>query len=109
MVKSIVGSAVIGIILGFVAAKMQFLQWATLLPWGIVGLVIGTFGKTKKESAILGAVYGFFLGFAFMFGVYQGSAPIVTRIPFFTIIGLVSALCGSILSLLGSLFKKMKK
>lgn len=109
MTRQMVGAAIVGIILGFVASKMLFLQWATLLPWGVAGLIIGLFGKTKKESAVLGAVYGFCLGFVFMLGVYEGSAPIVTRIPFFAIIGLVSAICGSILSLLGSFFKKAKK
>lgn len=108
MARGLIGSAIVGIILGFVASKMLFLQWATLLPWGVAGLIIGLFGKTKKEAALLGAVYGFCLGFVFMLSGYQGKDPVITKVPPFIILGIVSSVFGSILSLLASLFKKGK-
>lgn len=73
----------------------------SLIPWGIFGLVLGWWSKNRKEASLDGSVYGFFLAFSFMAAVYQGSAPIVTRIPFFAIMGLVGMICGFALSIIG--------
>ncbi len=99
-------STISGIVLGYVAAKMLFLQYATLFPWSLAGLLIGYFSNTKIESLKNGAIYGFLLGSTFMAVIYEGSAPIISRIPFFIVLGFVSAACGTLLSIFAFLTKQ---
>jgi len=49
-----------------------------------------------------GRPYGFLLCFVFTLATYGGAAPAITRVPFFTVLGLVGALCGLLLALLGT-------
>ena len=62
------------------------------------------FGLPSKRAGAVtaGAVYGFVLCFVFTLASYGGAAPAITRIPFFTALGLVGALCGLLLALLGA-------
>lgn len=69
-------SAIIGMLLGFLASKMLFLQWITLIPWGLAGLVVGYVSNSRKQSVINGGSYGFLLGFVFMMGQYTGHDPL---------------------------------
>jgi len=100
-------SIVIGVVVGVIGARFLFVGSAlSLIPWSIVGLVIGWWSKPLKGALVNGGLYGFFLAFSFMAAVYQGSAPIVSRIPFFATLGLVGAVCGLILSVIGNFAKK---
>ncbi len=91
-------SLVIGILLGLVGGPVYI-----LLPWGLVGLAIG-YVSTRKNTAILnGAVYGFLASFTFMVSGYAGQDSVATKILPFIIIGLVGALCGLTLGLLGNI------
>lgn len=92
-----------GVILGFVTSKMLFLQWITLIPWGLGALIIGYLSKTKKQSLVDGSLYGFFLGFIFMIGQYNGTDSLITKVLFFVILGLVTALCSTIAGFIGYL------
>lgn len=102
-------SIVSGVILGIIGSRYLFVgSWLSLIPWGIVGLLIGSFCVSKKEAIINGAVYGFVLSFVFMWAGYAGSAPVVTRIPFFSILGIFGSVCGLILALIGNALRKIK-
>ncbi|MGZ6347346.1 MAG: hypothetical protein ACXWNC_07275 [Anaerolineales bacterium] len=76
-------------------------SWLSLIPWGFVGLGIGYWGQ-KREGMINGSCYGFALAFVFMITGYSGSASLVSRLPFFAILGIFGGLCGLILGLAGS-------
>jgi len=102
-------AAITGIILGFVFAKLLFLQYLTLVPWGIAGFVIGYFCKKRNEALISGFIYGFFLGLVFMLAIYSGRDPVITKLPFFVILGIVSAILGVITGALGFFSKKVLK
>ena len=91
----------LGLILGWAAAHALFLHWWTLVPWGLAGLALGY--RAKRAGAVTaGAGYGFVLCFVFTLASYGGAAPAITRVPFFTVLGLVGALCGLLLALLGA-------
>lgn len=100
----LVGLAVIiGAILGVIGSKILFVgSFLSLLPWSVAGLVIGFFSKSKRNAMLNGAIYGFVLSFVFMASGYAGDAPIISRFPFFTALGLFGALCGAVLGVIGN-------
>src|SRR5437879_7551495 len=91
----------LGLILGGAAAHALFLHWWTLVPWGVAALALG-YRANRAGAVTAGAVYGFVLCFAFTLASYGGAAPAITRVPFFTVLGLVGAVCGLLLALLGA-------
>jgi hypothetical protein len=94
------GSIIVGTLLGIIGARYVFVgSWLSLIPWGIVGLAIGYWGD-RRAAMTNGAAYGFILAFA-----YSGAASLLSRLPFFAILGLFGAICGFILGLLGFLLK----
>ena len=95
------GSLIIGIILGFISSFVISIGWFSLIPWGIVGLVLGYYSK-KQARIITGILYGFSLCFTFMVANYSGAQPIINAIPFFTLIGLIGSFFGVLLSFTGS-------
>lgn len=96
--------------MGVIGSRYLFVgSGLSLIPWGIVGLLLGWWSTNRKEELINGILYGFFLAFSFMTAGYTGSISIITRIPFFAILGLVGALCGLILSLIGVSIKQIIK
>ena len=72
-----------------------------LIPWALIGLAIGFLCISAKVAAINGALYGFALAYAFMIAGYQGAAPLATRLLPFAVLGLVGAVCGALLTLVG--------
>lgn len=101
--KKLLVAGLVGVILGGVVSKYLFVgSYLNLIPWGIVGIGFGWWSDSKKHAIRNAGVYGFVLSFVFMFIGYQGSAPIISRIPFFAVLGLVGLVCGSLLGLIGS-------
>ena len=97
-----VGTAVaLGLLLGWAATHSLSLQWWTLVPWGLAAVALG-YRANRARATIAGALYGFVLCFVFTLAGYGGAAPAITRLPFFTALGLVGAVCGVLLALLGS-------
>lgn len=90
----------LGIVLGLPGAHATFLGWWTLLPWGAGALALGY--AFKEGSLATAGTYGFVLSFTFMVGVYNGARPLVSRAPFFAVLGLVGASCAVLLALAGS-------
>lgn len=108
--------AVIGGALGFIGSRILFVGSAlSLLPWTVVGLAIGFAGfastemKKNAEAAGLGAVYGFSLAFVFMIAGYNGTASLISRLPFFAVLGIVGAICGAVLGLIGAGLRQLVK
>ena len=93
--------------LGIVGARYLFVGSAlSLIPWGIAGLLIGLWCPTYREAIATGALYGFLLAFSFMVAGYQGAAPILTRVPFFAILGIVGLVCGVGLGIAGTFMRR---
>lgn len=100
----LVGLAVIlGAILGVIGSKILFVgSFLTLLPWSVAGLIVGFFSRNRRNAIFNGAIYGFVLSFVFMATGYTGDAPLITRFPFFILLGIFGALCGAVLGVLGN-------
>ena len=103
MAKVIV-AAILGIIVGATGPYYLFLGSYSLVPWGLVGLALG-FWCNKRESLYAGAIYGFCLSFSFMVAGYNGAASLVSRFPFFALLGLFGAVCGVALTATGYFLK----
>ena len=98
---------VVGALLGVLGARYLFVgSWVSLILWGLVGLALGLWCRSRREALINGAVYGFVISFVFMLAGYAGEASIISRIPFFAILGLVGAVCGLVLGFLGFWMKR---
>ena len=98
----IVSAGFLGLLLGWAATQALFLHWWTLVPWGLGGVALG-YRAGRGQAAIAGAVYGFVLCFVFTLAGYDGAAPAISHVPFFTALGVVGAVCGLLLALLGAL------
>lgn len=102
-------SVISGIFLGFLASKIH-IQGFTLIPWGLAAIILGYYSNNRKEATINGASYGFLLGFVFMIAAYNGSDPLINKIPFFILMGIFSAICAMVLTIIGYFVKsKIKK
>ncbi len=98
-VLGIVIAATIGAVLGVLGAHATVLGGWTLLPWAVVGAIIGY--TMRRRSVVAGAVYGFVLAFVFMLDVYTGKASVLSRVPFFAPLGVIGAICGAIFAAAG--------
>lgn len=98
-------SIVVGALLGIIGARYVFVgSWLSLIPWTIAGLALGVWCR-KRSALINGGAYGFALAFAFMIAGYSGNASLMSRLPFFALLGVVGGLCGLILGFLGSFIR----
>jgi hypothetical protein len=105
--KKLIVSILAGSMLGFIGSRVLFVgSWLSLIPWGIVGLAIGYWSQ-KREAMINGGCYGFALAFVFMIAGYAGSASLISRLPFFAILGIFGGFCGLILGLAGSVIHSL--
>src|SRR5205807_2756890 len=98
----------LALLLGWAAAHGLSLQWWTLVPWGLAAVALG-YRANRATAVVAGALYGFVLCFVFTLATYGGAAPAITRVPFFTVLGLVGALCGLLLALLGAFLMPGKR
>lgn len=90
----------LGVFLGVAGARYQQFGFWTLLPWGAIGIAVGAH-PPRREAMVSGALYGFALSFSFMIAAYTGTATLLSRLPFFALLGLFGALCGLLLGLVG--------
>jgi len=97
-------AAILGVILGASGPYYASIGWYSIIPWGLVGLAIG-FWCSKRQSLYAGALYGFCLNFSFMIAGYTGTASLLSRLPFFILIGLFGAVCGIALAAAGYFLK----
>lgn len=98
-------SIIVGSLLGILGSRYWLVgSGLSLVPWAIVGLALGSWSD-RRTAMINGAAYGFALSFVFLIAGYTGTASLVSRLPFFALLGLFGALCGLVLGILGFLLK----
>ncbi len=103
--KKIIAAGIAGVIVGISGQYYLNLGAYSLIPWGVVGLIFGIWCE-KRDSTYAGALYGFCLSFAFMVAGYKGSASLISRLPFFALLGLFGAACGGILGTIGNFLRR---
>jgi uncharacterized membrane protein YuzA (DUF378 family) len=77
----------------------------SLIPWSIAGLAVG-YRSADEHWSLAGGLYGFGLLFVFMVAGYSGTAPILSRLPFFGIIGLAGVVYGIVLAYAAVLLRR---
>jgi hypothetical protein len=98
----LVTAIVAGALLGIIGARYLLVgSWLSLIPWGIAGLALGAWCR-RREALINGTIYGFVLAFTFMIAGYSGNAPVISRLPFFAILGVIGGVCGFTLGWIGN-------
>ena len=106
MILRILSALALGGYFGIIGSQTFFVGSAlSLIPWAIVGLVIGWGSYSNKEAVIKGVVYGFTLSFTFMVSEYTGIEPLSNKLPFFVLLGIFGAFCGASLGLVSYLVK----
>ena len=96
---------VVGVFLAVTGARYLLVgSWLILIPWAIAGLAIGAWGA-KNESIINGVAFGFVCSFVFMMAGYSGTTSLVSRLPFFLVLGAFGGICGALLGLAGFTIK----
>jgi hypothetical protein len=101
MIKALV-SILIGSVMGFLGSRYLFVGSAlSLVPWGIMGLVLGAWNSRRGAAMANGALYGFSLAFVFMIAGYTGTEPLFSRLPFFALLGAFGAISGLVLEIGG--------
>src|SRR5256884_9109296 len=98
----------LALLLGGAGAHGLSLKGWPLVPWGRAAVALG-YRANRATAVVAGALYGFVLCFVFTLATYGGAAPAITRVPFFTVLGLVGALCGLLLALLGAFLMPGKR
>ena len=100
--KRLIIVALVGVLLGSFISKYLFVgSWLNLVLWGTVGVSIGWFAQSKKESLADGALFGFVLSFSFMMAGYGGSMSRISRVLPFSVLGVFGAICGMALGIIG--------
>jgi hypothetical protein len=107
MGKKLLFAVLVGIVFGIISSRYLFVSSAlSLVPWGIAGVLFGLWCPAYKEAIFSGIAYGFPLAFTFMAAGYQGLDPILGKLPFFALLGLVGAACGTGLAVIGSFLRR---
>ena len=102
--RKIVAAGIVGVIVGISGQYYLGIGAYSLIPWGLVGLAVGAWCE-RREGLYAGALYGCCLCFTFMVAGYNGTASLISRVPFFAIIGLFGAVCGVALAAVGYFLK----
>ena len=100
LTRKLVVAGIVGIIVGVSGQYYLALGAYSLIPWGIVGLALGAWCE-QRQGLYAGALYGFCLCVAFMIAGYNGSGSLLSRFPFFILIGAFGAVCGVGLAAVG--------
>ena len=101
-VRKLIVATLVGVVLGVIGARVLFVgSGLSLIPWSIVGMALGAWCSSLGETLSVGAVFGFVLAFVFMVAGYAGAAPLLTRVLPFAALGVVGAVFGMVVGLVG--------
>jgi uncharacterized membrane protein len=104
-----ISASLLGIVFGFLGAKMLFLGWFTLLPWGIVAFILGYLSDSQTDAAQKCALYGVVLGFTFILIGYRGEdTNLLVRAMLAVIVGFFCILSVVPLGVFGHFLKDMR-
>jgi hypothetical protein len=93
---SVLIAALVGVVAGYIGGPVYI-----LIPWAIIGLVIGALCGARGAALLTGGVFGFAAAYTFVIHGYAGTQPLITRLAPFVIFGLIGAVCGLVLGIVG--------
>jgi hypothetical protein len=100
-----------GLLLGIISYYLVN-GWYNIIPWAIAAMAIGYFSKSRVNSIINGAIFGYFLFLAYIFIGYQGrtdTESVLKFILFDFVFSLIGALVGLAGGFGGFLIKKERR
>ena len=101
-------AVVVGAALGWLAARVVLVgSGLSLVPWALAGLALGACCRSTPRAALVGACFGFVLAFTFMVAGYDGDDPFTDVLVPVLLLGLVGAVCGTVLAVVGRLGKQV--
>jgi hypothetical protein len=93
---SVIIALLVGVVAGYIGGPVYI-----LIPWAIIGLVIGALSVARGAALLNAGVFGFAASYVFVIHGYAGKQPLITRLAPFVIFGLIGAVCGLILGIVG--------
>ncbi|MFL6061275.1 MAG: hypothetical protein ACJ72E_08595 [Marmoricola sp.] len=97
----------LGAALGLLGATVLFVgSGLVLLPWAVVGALLGAWRPTRRSALRAGAVYGFVLALVFMIASYDGHTGAGAVVLLVLACSCVGAVCGGVLAMLGRALKR---
>jgi hypothetical protein len=94
-----------GIVMAFISARFLFNgSILNVVPWGILAFATAFVAANKRQSLILGAIFGFVVSYAFLWFDNSGSktlSSVLILIPVVVAPALFGALCGLTMAWLG--------
>lgn len=91
---------VVAAIMSYLSSRYIFVGSAlSLLPWGILALCWGLLASNKKQAKQLGAMYGFFQSFIFLWIDKAGGITFIQfllLVVIITTLSLAAALCAAV-------------
>ena len=104
-------AAVVGIVCGLVSLSSLLAgQWASLIVWGLAGVVLGWFTAGRRLIVWTGVVFGVCLTLTFLLGGFRGSPD---RLPGFLVLTLglsvVGAIAGLVTVYIGSRLRRLAR
>lgn len=98
----------LGVLVGLATYYLMY-GWYDIFPWAIVALIIGYTSKSRRDSIINGAIFGFFLFLVYIYVGYKGktdTSAMIKFILFDILFSLVGAGAGIIGAFIGFWFKQ---
>lgn len=92
----------VALIAAFISAKpfAQANAWV-VIPWGILAILIAFLAKSKRESLLLGGLFGFVISYSYLW-FNDTSSYTAKKIIFLALLIIVPAAFGLLCGLLGS-------
>jgi len=101
--------ALAGLLLGFITYRFLY-GWYDVFPWAVVALIIGYISKSRRDSIINGAIFGYFLFLVYIYLGYRGKTDLngtIRFILFDMFFSLVGAIAGGVGAFIGNWVKKI--
>src|SRR5690348_16181196 len=103
MTQRLIVAVGLGLLLGFLCARVVLVDSAaSLVPWALVGLTVGL-GRRPRDAAAIGAAYGSSLSLAFMAFSYAGHAALLAVAALDLALACFGGVCGAVLSIIGAM------
>jgi hypothetical protein len=97
--RTVLIGAVVGAVLGIGSWLVVGSSPLLLVPWAVVGLVLGA--VASRRAVLAGAAYGYLLSFTYLAVGYDGEDATITKVPGFALLAIFGAVCGAALAWAG--------
>lgn len=108
----LIGAAVLGVVLAFVAGFWFFLGslvWLNLVLWAVIAVALGAALRSWFDTIAACAILGFSIVVSYSILGYGGVAPLATVLPAFGLFGIFGAIGMTAGGSLGHLLRRLRR